>query len=773
MKLLQRLVIILLATASLTATAQDAKMKTFVDNLMKKMTLEEKIGQLNLPGSGDIVTGQAKSSDIGKKIQEGKVGGLFNIKSVAKIKEVQRVAVEQSRLKIPLIFGMDVIHGYETVFPIPLGLSCTWDMNLVERSARIAAIEASADGINWTFSPMVDICRDARWGRIAEGSGEDAYLGSQVAGAMVKGYQGNDLSKNNTIMSCVKHYALYGAAEAGRDYNTTDMSHQRMYNDYFPPYKAAVDAGAGSVMASFNEVDGVPATANKWLMTDVLRKEWGFKGFVVTDYTGINEMIDHGIGDLQTVSARALMAGIDMDMVGEGILTTTQKSLKEGKVTLAQIDAACRRILEAKYKLGLFDDPYRYCDENRAKTDVFNTAHRKEARSIAAQSFVLLKNDPLPSAGVAGMGILPLQKSGTIALIGPLADNKQNMPGTWSVAANFEKAVSVLAGLKEVVGDKVKILHARGSNLDEDSLFEDRAGMFGKSLHRDSRPASVIRQEAVDMASQADVVVAVLGESAEMTGESSSRSNIEIPETQKDLLKALLKTGKPVVLVLFTGRPLALKWENENVPAILNVWFGGSEAGYAIADVLFGDVNPSGKLSTTFPQNVGQVPIFYNHKNTGRPLEEGKWFSKFRSNYLDVSNDPVYPFGYGLSYTSFSYSDIKLSSTALKGNQTLTASVTVTNTGKYTGKEVVQLYIRDVVGSVTRPVKELKGFQKIELKASETKTVTFSITPNDLKFYAPGANSNDMKYDWEAGDFQIMIGGNSRDVKMGKVVWNK
>ena len=763
---MKRAVLILIVISALLAgkevtgqTTNNVKMKSFIDALMKKMTLEEKIGQLNLPGSGDIVTGQAQSSDIAKKIKEGKVGGLFNIKSMAKIRDVQKVAVEQSRLKIPMIFGMDVIHGYETVFPIPLGLSCTWDMNLIERSARIAAIEASADGINWTFSPMVDIARDARWGRIAEGSGEDAYLGSQIAKAMVKGYQGNDLSKNNTIMACVKHYALYGAAEAGRDYNTTDMSHQRMYNEYFPPYKAAVEAGAGSVMASFNEVDGIPATANKWLMTDVLRKQWGFKGFVVTDYTGINEMIDHGIGDLQTASARALMAGIDMDMVGEGILLTTQKSLKEGKVTLAQINAACRRILEAKYMLGLFDDPYKYCDENRAKTEIFTAAHRKEARSTAAQSFVLLKNQN---------NVLPLKKAGTIALIGPLADNKENMPGTWSVAANFDKATSVLTGLKEVVGDKVKILHARGSNLDEDSLFEERAGMFGKSLRRDSRPANVILQEALDIANQSDVIVAALGESSEMSGESSSRSDIQIPKLQQDLLKALLKTGKPVVLVLFTGRPLALKWENENVPAILNVWFGGSEAGYAIADVLFGDVNPSGKLSTTFPQNVGQVPIFYNHKNTGRPLEEGKWFSKFRSNYLDVSNDPVYPFGYGLSYTSFSYSDIKLSSASLKGNQSLTASVTVTNSGKYDGKEVVQLYIRDVVGSVTRPVKELKGFQKIDLKAGESKTVTFNITPNDLKFY-----NYDLKFDWEPGEFQIMIGGNSRDVKVGKVNWIK
>jgi beta-glucosidase len=754
----------LLFTQFVVAQTQGVKsdsyrMKTFVDALMKKMTLEEKIGQLNLPGSGDIVTGQAKSSDIGKKIREGKVGGLFNIKSLAKIKDVQRVAVEESRLKIPLIFGMDVIHGYETVFPIPLALSCSWDMKLIENSARIAAIEASADGINWTFSPMVDICRDARWGRIAEGSGEDPYLGSQIAKAIVKGYQGSDLKANNTIMACVKHYAMYGAAEAGRDYNTTDMSRQTMYNIYLPPFKAAADAGAGSFMASFNEVDGIPATANKWLMTDVLRKQWGFKGFVVTDYTGTNEMIDHGLGDLQTVSAKALNAGIDMDMVGEGLLTTLQKSLREGKVTVAQIDAACRRILEAKYKLGLFDDPYKYCDENRAKTEVFTKEHRNIARQTAAQSFVLLKNQN---------NILPLKKSGTVALVGPLADNPENMPGTWAVAARFSEAIPVLKGLKETLGDKVKILHARGSNLDADSLFEERAGMFGKSLRRDNRSAETMINEAVAIANQSDVVIAALGESAEMSGEASSRSNIDIPEVQRNLLKALLKTGKPVVLVLFTGRPLAIKWENDNVPAILNVWFGGSEAGYAIADVLFGDVNPSGKLSTTWPQNVGQVPLYYNHKMTGRPLPAGQWFQKFRSNYLDVSNDPVYPFGYGLSYTSFSYGDLKLSNSSLKGNGPLTASITVTNNGQYDGKEVVQLYIRDVVGSVTRPVKELKGFQKIDLKAGESKTVAFSITPADLKFY-----NYDLKYDWEPGEFEIMIGGNSRDVKKGKVNWTK
>ena len=729
----------------------DAKMKPFIDVLMKKMTIEEKIGQLNLPGSGDIVTGQASSSDIGKKIKDGSVGGLFNIKSVAKIRAVQKVAVEESRLKIPMIFGMDVIHGYETVFPIPLGLSCTWDMKAIERSAQIAAQEASADGINWTFSPMVDIARDPRWGRIAEGNGEDAYLGGKIAAAMVKGYQGNDLSKNNTIMACVKHYAMYGAAEGGRDYNTTDMSRVRMYNEYLPPYKAAVEAGAGSMMASFNEVDGIPATASKFLMTDVLRKQWGFKGFVVTDYTGINEMIDHGMGDLKQVSSLAINAGIDMDMVGEGFLTTLKKSVQEGKVTTAQIDAACRRILEAKYKLGLFDDPYRYCNEQRAATEIFTDANRKEARAIAAQSFVLLKNKN---------NILPIKKSGTIALIGPLADAKENMPGTWAVAAKFDKAISLFEGLRAVAGDKATIVYAKGSNLDADAKFEERAGMFGKDFKRDLRPAQEIIDEAVNASKNADVIVAALGESAEMSGECSSRSNIEIPQVQKDLLAALLKTGKPVVLVLFTGRPLAIKKENETVPAILNVWFGGSEAGFAIADVLFGDVNPSGKLSTTFPQNIGQVPIYYNHKNTGRPLEEGKWFQKFRSNYLDVSNDPVYPFGYGLSYSNFYYSEVKISSNILKVGQTITASVIVTNNSKVDGKEVVQLYTRDLVGSITRPVKELKGFQKIELKAGESKTVEFKISVNDLKFY-----NSDLKFVAEPGDFKVFIGGNSRDVK--------
>lgn len=731
-----------------TAKSTIAPKETFVPELLAKMTLEEKIGQLNLPTSGDITTGQANSSNIAKKIEEGKVGGLFNIKSVQKIKEVQKIAVERSRLKIPLLFGMDVIHGYETTFPIPLGLSCTWDMNLIKRSAQIAAQEASADGINWTFSPMVDISRDPRWGRISEGSGEDPYLGSQIAKAMVSGYQGDDLMKDNTILSCVKHFALYGAPEAGRDYNTVDMSKIRMYNDYLPPYKAAIDAGSASVMASFNEIDGIPATGNKWLLTDLLRKDWGFKGFVVTDYTGINEMTDHGMGDLQTVSALALNAGVEMDMVGEGFLTTLQKSLAEGKVTIAQIDRAVTLILNAKYDLGLFHDPYKYCDTNRAKTEIFTSAHRNEARKIAAESLVLLKNEGQ---------LLPLKKSGTIALIGPLAEAKENMAGTWSVATKQENSISLFNGMKSVVGNSAKILYAKGSNLDYDAAYEERATMFGKTLHRDQRTNEQLLAEALQIANQSDIIVAALGESAEMSGESSSRTNLEIPKAQKDLLQQLIKTGKPVVLVLFDGRPLVITEENKAVPAILNVWFPGSEAGYAIADVLFGDVNPSGKLSATFPRSVGQVPIYYAAKNTGRPLgnKQGN-FEKFRSNYLDERNEPLFPFGFGLSYTAFKYSNLRLSANTMKSNDKLQAFVDVTNTGNFDGKEVVQLYIRDLVGSVTRPIKELKGFKKISLKKGETQTVSFEITVEDLKFY-----NSDLQFVAEPGRFQLFIGTNS------------
>lgn len=731
--------------------AANQKMNTFISNLMSKMTVDEKIGQLNLLTGGEATTGSVVSTGVETKIKNGQVGGMFSFTTPQKIRKAQEIAVNQSRLKIPIIFGQDVIHGYKTTFPIPLGLSSTWDMSMIQRTARIAAIEASADGLNWTFSPMVDISRDARWGRISEGSGEDPFLGSMIAKAMVKGYQGDDLSRYNTIMACVKHFALYGAAESGRDYNTTDMSLHRMYNEYLPPYKAAIDAGVGSVMTSFNDINGVPATANKWLMTDLLRKQWGFKGFVVTDYTAVNELIDHGLGDLQQVSALSLKAGVEMDMVGEGFLTTLKKSLKEGKVTQAQIDNACRLVLEAKYKLGLFEDPYRYCSEERAKTEILKPENLKYAREVAGQSFVLLKNEN---------NALPLKKSGTVALIGPLANTGANMPGTWSVNSDLGSTASLLEGMKANLGSDVKIIHSLGSNLLEDAKAQEHATMFGREIPRDNRPEEEIIKEAVATARKADVVVAALGEGSEMSGESSSRTNIQIPAVQKRLLEALLKTGKPVVLVLFTGRPLDLSWEQQNVPAILNVWFGGTEAAAAITDVLFGDVNPSGKLTATFPQNVGQLPIYYSQKNTGRPLAPGGWFAKFRSNYLDVSNDPLYPFGYGLSYTSFSYGDVKLSKSSFKSGGSITASVEVKNTGSREGKEVVQLYIRDLVGSVTRPVKELKGFEKISLKPGESRTITFTINADLLKFY-----DAELKYVAEPGDFKVFIGGNSRDVK--------
>lgn len=733
-----------------TSGAAEVKMNTFISNLMSKMTVDEKIGQLNLLTGGEATTGSAVSTNVENKIKNGQVGGIFSLTTPSRIRKAQEIAVNQSRLKIPVIFGQDVIHGYKTTFPIPLALSCTWDLPLIRQTARIAAIEATADGLNWTFSPMVDISRDPRWGRISEGSGEDTYLGAQIARAMVRGYQGDDLSKYNTMMACVKHFALYGAAEAGRDYNTTDMSLDRMYNDYLPPYKAAVDAGAGSVMTSFNDINGVPATANKWLMTDVLRNQWGFKGFVVTDYTAVNELTDHGLGDLQTVSALSLNAGVEMDMVGEGFLTTLKKSLSEGKVTIQQINNACRLVLEAKYKLGLFEDPFRYCNEERAKTEILKPEHLKFAREAAAQSFVLLKNDNQ---------LLPLKKSGTVALIGPLANTGANMPGTWSVNSDLASTKSLLQGMQEVLGSNVKIVHSLGANLVSDTAYQKRATMFGRDIPRDNRPEKEIIEDAVKVAKDADVVVAALGESSEMSGEASSRTDLEIPDVQKRLLKALLGTGKPVVLVLFSGRPLVLNWENEHVPAILNVWFGGTEAAAAITDVLFGDVNPSGKLTTTFPQNVGQIPLYYSHKNTGRPLPPGGWFSKFRSNYLDVSNDPLYPFGYGLSYTTFEYSGLSLDSRKFKAGGAITASITVKNTGTSDGKEIVQWYIQDLVGSSTRPVKQLRGFEKISLKAGESRTVSFRITAEDLKFYNAA-----LKYVAEPGDFKVFAGANSRDV---------
>jgi len=738
------------------------KRENFVNQLLEKMTVDEKIGQLNLPSVGQFTTGQAQNSDIGKKIEQGLVGGLFNIKGQDQIREVQKLAVEKSRLKIPLIFGMDVIHGYETTFPIPLGLASSWDMDLIQASARLAAKEATAEGINWTFSPMVDLTRDPRWGRVSEGSGEDPYLGSEIAKAMVYGYQGRDLSANNTMLACVKHFALYGAAEGGRDYNTADMSRLTMFNSYFRPYKAAIDAGVGSVMASFNVVDGIPATGNKWLLTNVLRDQWGFKGFVVSDYTGINEMIQHGMGDLQEVSALALNAGLDMDMVGEGFLTTLKSSLQKGVVSEQTITEAAKRILEAKYDLGLFEDPYRYLNPERVKSDISTPENRDFARKIAAHSMVLLKNENQ---------LLPLDEKGTIAVIGPLADNKENMTGTWSVASKMEQSIPILQGLKETIPG-VKFLYAKGSNVFYDAEMEARGTLFEKNSHRDARDKEELLSEAVAVANQSDVVILVIGETAELSGESSSRTKIEIPDAQKDLLKELKKTGKPIVIVLLTGRPLVLNEENQIADAILNAWFAGSEAGHAISDVLFGKVNPSGKLPMTFPRSEGQIPLYYEALSTGRPLSEEKTekceFEKFRSNYIDECNTPLFPFGYGLSYTTFEYGRLNLNKTELSRNEKLEVSFNLTNTGKYDGAEVAQLYIRDLVGSISRPVKELKGFQKVFLKSGESRKITFEVTPEDLKFY----NSN-LEYDWESGEFEIMVGTNSSNVQKVKITWNK
>ena len=752
MRIKSMLITMAVALGALSAQAVDqAKMDQFINDLMGKMTLQEKIGQLNLPVTGDIITGSSVSGDVVGKIEAGQVGGLFNMKGVQSIRALQEVAVKQSRLGIPLIFGMDVIHGYETVFPIPFAMSMSWDMDAIRNSARIAAIEATADGICWTFSPMVDVCREPRWGRMSEGNGEDPYLGAAICRAMIEGYQGADLTDKATMMACVKHFALYGAPEAGRDYNTVDMSRVRMFNEYFPPYKAGVDAGAGSYMTSFNVIDYIPATGNHWLLTEVLRDRWGFDGFVVTDYTAISEMINHGMGDLQTVSALALKAGTDMDMVADGFLGTLEKSLSEGKVTMADIDKACRRILEAKYKLGLFDDPYRYLDAKRAKKEIYTDAHRAEARKLATETFVLLQNKD---------NVLPLKRTGKIALVGPLANTRANMPGTWSVAAASYRYSTLLEAMRRAVGDKAEVMYAKGCNVCYDAELEKNSTMFGREM-RDERPVDVMREEAVRIAKECDVIVAAMGEPSEMSGESSSRSELTILDAQKDLLTALKATGKPIVLLNFSGRATVMDWEVENIPTILNVWFGGSEAADAICDVVFGDVAPSGKLTVTMPRNVGQVPIYYNHLNTGRP--NPKWFSKFTSNYLDVPNDPLFPFGYGLSYTTFQYSPLSLSSNMMTTSGSIKASVTVTNTGSVEGTEVVQLYIRDMVGSIARPVQELKGFERISLKPGESRNVTFNIDAELLKFY-----NSDLKYVCEPGEFEVMVGTNCRDVQRQK-----
>lgn len=736
------------AACSSSGDSEEAKMNSYIDGLISKMTLDEKLGQINLPAGDDITTGSAINSNIGAAAANGQIGGTFNIKGASKIYELQKLAVEKSRLGIPLLIGMDVIHGYETVFPIPLALSCSWDMEGIEKSARIAAVEASAAGINWTFSPMVDISRDPRWGRMAEGSGEDPYLGSQIATAMVRGYQG-DLRSDSDILACVKHFALYGASEAGRDYNTVDMSRNRMYNEYFAPYQAAVDAGAATVMTSFNLVDGIPATANKWLLTDVLRNEWGFNGLIVTDYGSIGEMAPHGVAGLEEASAMAINAGTDMDMCSFGFIGTLKKAVEEGTVSEKTIDAAVRRVLEAKYRLGLFENPYKYCDTAREARDIYTPEHRAEARKLATETFVLLKNDA---------NTLPLDPKGRIALVGPMADNALNMKGTWAVAAVPEKYKSLRQGLAEAIGDNGTILYAKGANFYSDAALE--AGISPGGSTRDPRSDAELLREALSVAARADVIVAAVGEAAESSGESSSRTSLTLPENQRTLLRELLKTGKPVVMLNFSGRPTVLDWESEAVPAILNVWSPGSEGADAIADVLFGKVNPSGKLTASMPANVGQIPIYYNHLNTGRPEDPSNPnFQRYRSNYIDSDNEPLYPFGYGLSYTTFDYSNLRLDSDTLRPDGSIKATVTVTNTGSRRGTEIVQFYTRDLLASVARPVKELKHFERISLEPGQSADVTFDITADDLRFY----NSN-LELVAEPGDFILMAGPDSRRV---------
>ena len=730
-----------------------APMNEYVTDLMSRMTLQEKIGQLNLMVAGDITTGGAMDTQVGGDIANGNMGGVFNIKGFDKIKALQEIAVTKSRLGIPLLVGMDVIHGYETMFPIPLALSCSWNLDAIKQSAAVAAKEASADGINWTYSPMVDVALDARWGRVSEGSGEDPYLGARIAEAMVQGYQGTNYSNKDNIMACLKHFALYGAVESGLEYNTTDMSRLRMYNQYFAPYEAAVKAGVGSVMSSFNLVDYVPATANCWLLTDVLRNDWKFDGFVVTDYGSIAEIIQHGTAaNLKEASAQALNAGTDMDMCSNGFVATLAQSVAEGKVSEATINEACRRVLEAKYKLGLFANPYKYCDAKRHKTEVFTNESRQTARDIAAQTFVLLKNDHQ---------LLPLKKEGSVALIGPLADTRNNMAGTWSVAQTPDRYATLRESMAKALEGKAKLLYAQGCNVWYDEQLQ-KNGELGKTIARGDDAA--LKAEAQNIAQQADVIVCAMGETADMSGECATRTSLEMPDAQHALLEELVKLGKPVVLLNFAGRPTVLSWETKHVPAIMNVWFGGSEAADAICDVLFGDKVPVGRLTMSMPKTTGQAPLYYNHLNTGRPVADNASFAKFASNALDVSNGALYPFGYGLSYTTFSYSDVTLSANEMAKNGSVTATVTVTNTGKRDADEVVQLYVHDLVASIARPVKELKGFERIHLAAGESKTVTFTIGADQLSFY-----NADLKKVVEPGDFDIMVGSNSRDVKKARL----
>ena len=737
-------------------SAPKSDMDRYIDDLMSRMTLEQKIGQLNLHSAPGFISAErvTEEDENTKMLREGLMGGIYGSGNFNVLKRSQEIALEAGA-GIPLIFGMDVIHGHETVFPIPLAMSTSWNIEKIEKAARIAATEASASGINWVFSPMVDICRDARWGRIAEGAGEDPYLGGEIAKAIVLGYQGHDdVFDTDEVMACVKHYALYGAAEGGRDYNSVFLSRQEAMNGFMIPYREAAKAGAGSYMSSFNEFEGIPATMNKWLMDDVLRKMWGFDGFIVSDATAVVEEVAHGIGDLQEVSARSLQAGLDMDMNSDGFIGTLKKSLDEGRIKEADIDRACRRILEAKYKLGLFEDPFRYLDEDRRVARVFTPENRAFARELAGECQVLLKND----------GVLPLKPGTRVAVVGPLADNASAMMGTWAMSSRSNETVTVREGLAE----RTQTLYAEGSWLFRDKETEEsvRYGMMkvfrpnfqAPGVHE--VPQAVMIAEAVAKAMVSDVVVACVGEIAEMNGEGASRSDVSIPDAQVELLRALKATGKPVVMVLFTGRPLVLVDEDRDMNAILDVMALGTEGGRAIADVLFGDVNPSGKLTNSYPRSVGQLPLYYNHKNTGRPHGEYDAYKKFVSCYIDEVNGPLYPFGYGLSYTSFEYSEPHLSASEMPMAGSVDVTVKVSNVGSRDGDETVQLYIHDIYATSTRPVKELRGFKKVHIPAGQSVDVTFTLTAEDLKYY-----NHELEYVCEPGDFDIMVGPNSRDLK--------
>ena len=740
--------------ATLAYSADDAKMDKFISSLMQKMTLREKIGQLNLQPAGDVTTGGAMDTEVGGLVKNGELGAVLNLNGKDKVRALQEVAVKKSRLGIPLLVGLDVIHGYHTILPIPLAQACSWDIPAIEAGARIAAEECSSDGISWTYSPMVDIALDARWGRIMEGSGEDPYLGSLVAAALVRGYQG-DLTERHNILACLKHFALYGAAEAGRDYNTVDMSHLRMFNQYFPPYKAAVEAGVGSVMTSFNIVDGQHATANPWLLDEVLRRKWHFPGFIVTDYGSITEMSAWGFGQPKENGVKALKAGTDMDMCSLAFIGHLEEAVREGLLTEQDIDAACRRVLEAKYRLGLFKDPFKHCymSDREQQKHLFTPKHRQAARDFTAETFVLLKNDG---------GILPLKKQGKIALIGPNANTTDGLLGSWCVVRPAKDAYpSLLQAMKTCLEGKAEVLYAQGCNL-SDEPRQDAAGFanapYRTAPHVDAKQAM---QEALSIAAEADVIVYAGGEGAEWSGESHSRACIELPDCQRELLTALLALGKPLVMLNFSGRPTAMGWEKDRLPAIMNVWFGGTEMGDALCDVLFGDKAPSGRLTVSIPQTTGQEPLYYNHLNTGRAVgDDDNTFRQYQSNYFEVSNGPAFPFGFGLSYTTFKYGEM----TVKQDGRNVTATVSVTNTGDCDATEVVQCYIRDVACRYARPVKELKGFERIELRKGETKTVSIDLTEQDLSFYDEEGNLC-----FEPGEFDIMMGCNSRDVQTKRV----